>query len=98
MLSIHALNAIQTGFKKIVIQTVDSDVIVTLVHHFKNFLTLNENVKIVALRSGKSFQLVTINSMSVSLRPNLSNGLPLIYYFSECDTTSSFYRKGKTSI
>ena len=98
MLSIHALNAIQTGFKKIVIQTVDSDVIVTLVHHFKNFLTLNENVKIVAFRSGKSFQLVTINSMSVSLRPNLSNGLPLIYYFSGCDTTSSFYRKGKTSI
>ena len=39
---IHALNAIQSGFKKIPIQTVDTDPIVLLVHHSKNFLTLND--------------------------------------------------------
>lgn len=43
--AIHALNGIYPGFQKIVIQTIDTDVIVVLVHHFKNVQTLNENVK-----------------------------------------------------
>lgn len=43
--AIHALNGIYPGFQKMVIQTIDTDVIVVLVHHFKNVQTLNENVK-----------------------------------------------------
>lgn len=42
--------------------------------------------------------MLSINSMYVSIGPNLSNVLPLINSFSGCDTTSSFYRKVKKSI
>ena len=79
------------------IRIVDTDVIVILIGKLPHLLTVNSDANIwVAFGTGKNFVFWHINTICCSnLGEEKSIALPLFHSFTGCDTTSSFYRRGK---
>jgi hypothetical protein len=96
---IHIIHALENNFNKIMVRTVDSDILVILLGHFENLRTKCESIKLVlAFGVGKDYVLFNINETFASIGAEVSASLPFFHALSGCDTTSSFHRKGKKAM
>ena len=93
---LHLIDAVQNGFERICIRTVDSDVICIIIAHFERLLQLNSKIQIsVSFATGKDLRLLDINAMVSANSPDMQRYILMFHTFTGCDTTSFFYWKGK---
>ena len=95
---VHVIDSWEEGFKKILICTVDTDIIVILM---VLFYSIRENYQAVdtwvAFGTGKLFCHYHINNLSRLLGREQSCCLPPFHAFTGCDSTSSFFGKTKNT-
>ena len=93
-LCVHLQDAMKKGARKVLVRTVDTDVIGI----FFELQKLYPGLDIwVAFGMGKNFRHYHINTICQSLGEEKCTGLPLYHSFTGCDTTSQFLGKGKKS-
>ena len=89
---LHAADGSQQGFKRIVIRTVDTDVVVLAVSLASRIGC--ENL-CVAFGTGKSFRYLNVSAIANMLGTEKCDTLPAFHALTGCDTTSCFASKGK---
>lgn len=95
---VHVLHALEAGLTTIVVRTVDTDVVIILVGKFHDMYLRNPQAEIwVAFGMGTHFSFISINDICFALGDLRSRALPVFHAFTGCDTTSTFYNKGKKS-
>ena len=93
---VHILHAVQSGAKKIMVRSVDTDVLVILISQFFYIHHICADIDLwIAFGTGKDFCYYSINSIAFTLGERISNALPMFFTLTGCDSTSSFFRKGK---
>ena len=98
---VHILHAIQQGAKKIIVQTVDTDVLVILINLLFYLQLICSDVDIwVAFGVGKDYCFYSINHIVLNIGEKTSQAHPMFHVSTKCDTstTSSFYKKGKKCV
>ena len=82
--------------RKIMIRTVDTDVIVILIGHFYSIVDHYPDADLwIAFGTGKHFLYYHLNTICGRLGREQSPCLPPFHAFTGCDSTSSFYGKTK---
>ena len=96
---IHVLHAIQAEqTKSVLVRTVDTDVIVILIGKFNKLRAIQPDLELwVGFGTGRNFSFLSINNICASLGEAHSRSLPVFHALTGCDTTSTFYGKGKKS-
>ena len=95
---VHLYHALAQGAKTIKVHTVDTDVIVILVGKYHHILTNYPQTDIwVAFGKGDYFCLKSISTICTTLGEDMSKALPIFHALTGCDTTSTFFGKGKKS-
>ena len=91
---VHAKNMAESGHRKIMIKTVDTDVIIIAIAVFHELL-LEELW--IEFGTGKDRRWFPIHEYASRLGEQICSGILFWYAFTGCDTTSSFAGRGKTS-
>ena len=91
---LHLADAAREGFHRILLRTVDTDVVVLAVAAAAK-LNLQELWE--AFGTGKHFRYIPIHEIAVSLGPQKSQALPIFHAYTGCDTVSSFSTRSKKS-
>ena len=95
---VHLQHAVDTGAQKILIRTVDTDVVVLLIGQLPTLLRSHPHIEVwVAFGMGKGFCHYNINAVCQHLGEDTARALPLFHAFTGSDTTSCFLEKGKKS-
>ena len=95
---LHVLDALKKGASKIMISTVDTDVVIILVGIFSYLESLHAGLDIwIEFGKGKHLRYYQVNSIFNALGSDLSRALPFFHALTGCDTTSHFAGKGKRS-
>ena len=95
---VHLNDALEKGARKVLIRTVDTDVIVILAGIFFELQSRYSNLDIwLAFGTGKNFRYFHLNTVCQSLGKGKWKGLPFFHAFTGCDTTSQFFGKAKKS-
>ena len=95
---VHVIDSLEKEFNKILIHTVDTDIIVILMGYFHSIRENYQAADIwVAFSTGKSFSHYHINYLCRLLGREQSCCLPPFYAYTGCDSTSSFFGKTKNS-
>ena len=96
---LHVQDALQQGYKKILLRTVDTDVLV-LAAAFLQQITEGEHLDLwVAFGTGNHFQYIVAHEIATKLGPEVSKALPVFHAFTGCDTVSFFGgREKKTAL
>ena len=89
---LHVEDAVKEGHTKILIRTVDTDVLVLAVAMAQR---LNITELWVSFGTGKCFWHLTAHEMARGLGPDRSIALPMFHAFTSCDTVSAFCGRGK---
>ena len=87
---LHAKQAAQEGHRKIVIKTVDTDVVVIAISLFRSFQIDELSIEFGV---GKSKRWLPIHTYSQNLGQDTCSGLLFWYAFTGCDTVSAFFEK-----
>jgi hypothetical protein len=93
-LILHCLHASKCGLKRIIIRTVDTDVVVLAVSFFDS---LGVDKLWVHFGVGKNSRFIAVHELVAVLGPQKSSVLPLFHALTGCDTVSCFAGKGKKS-
>lgn len=91
-LLLHAADAAKCGFEKLMLRTVDTDVVVLAIAFFHE-LPLSELW--VAFGVGKHLRYMPVHVTASSMGQQKSKALLAFHSFTECDQTSSFASIGK---
>ena len=89
---LRAADAAKNGLKKIMLRTVDTDVVVIAVSTFQD-LGLSELW--IAFGVGKHFRYIAAHEIASTLGQQKSRALSAFNAFTGCDQTSSFKHIGK---
>ncbi|MES9881863.1 MAG: hypothetical protein ABW185_13375 [Sedimenticola sp.] len=89
---LHVADASRQGHSKVLVRTVDSDVVVIGISMFQH-LRLEELW--IDFGTGKSHRHIPVHTIVQNLGPEKCCALPLFHSYTGCDTTSSFYGIGK---
>ena len=91
---LHLADAVSKDFQKILLRTVDTDVVVLSVAAAAK---LDIQELWVAFGTGKNFKYMPIHEIVASIGPSKSQALPMFhaYTVTGCDTVSSFATRGK---
>ena len=93
---VHTFHALAEGAKSIQIRTVDTDVLVILLSKFYDLQQICPEIELcVAFGVGKDYRLYSVNALYASVGRRTSQAMPMFHAFTGCDTTSTFFRKGK---
>ena len=91
---VHAADAVKSGHRRILIRTVDTDVVVLAVWMAQELHEAVDELWL-AIGTGKSFRYIAAHKLAVSLGPDKSKALPVFHAITGCDTVSSFAGRGK---
>ena len=91
-LYIHAADMSKKGFKKVMIRSVDSDIVVLAVSIYQE---MEFEEMWVEYGVGKNKRFVSVHSIASSIGPFKCRALPLFHAITGCDTVSAFKHKGK---
>ncbi|XP_078356726.1 uncharacterized protein LOC144641563 [Oculina patagonica] len=95
---VHVKDALAKGGRSVLVRTVDTDVVVILIAQFHMLSsTWPGSTFWVTFGMGKTFQLLSVNSICDYLGEEKCRALPFSHAFTGCDTTSAFLGKGKKS-
>ena len=89
---LHFADVVKEGFRKILLRTVNTGVVVLAV---AGAAKLNIEELWVAFGTAKRFRYIPAHEIAVSLGPDMSQALPMFHAYTGCDTVSSFYTRGK---
>ena len=89
---LHLADAVNDGFQKILLRTVDTDVVVLAIAAAAN---LDIQELWVAFGVGHQFRFIPAHSIAEFLGQEKSKALPLFHAYTGCDTVSSFNTRGK---
>ena len=94
---LHAADAVENGDRKILLRTVDTDVLVLTVAVFHQLLNPpDEELQLwVAFGTGINLKYIAAHTIANQLGPERSKALPGFHGFTGCDTVSSFAGRGK---
>ena len=90
---LHASHAANHGHHKILIKTVDTDVVVLAVSVAQGLQP--EDELWLAFGTGKSFRYLAAHKIAAGLGPEKAQALPMFHALTGCDTVSSFAGHGK---
>ena len=93
-LIIHASECGKNGIRKMMIRTVDTDVVVLAIVYFSQ-MSLNELW--IAFGSGKQFRYIPVHEIVNILGEEKSKVLHIFHAFTGCDQTSAFQGRGKNT-
>ena len=89
---LHAKDAAEKGHRRIMLRTVDTDVVVLAV----STVVSMENTQLwIAFGTGKHLRYIPAHEIATSLGAEKAQSLPMFHAFTGCDTVSSFAGKGK---
>ena len=88
----HMADAVKKGFRKILLCTVDTDVVVVAVAAAAK---LDIQELWVAFGTAKKCRYIPVHDISLPLGPDKSQALPIFHAYTGCDTVSSFNTQGK---
>ena len=91
---LHVQDASKEGNRRVLVRTVDTDVVVLAVSLFN---TLDIDKLWVAYGVGKHFKYIAAHEVAASLGPKIASCLPIFHALTGCDTVSFFHGKGKKS-
>lgn len=91
---LHCQHASVHGMKYVMISTVDSDVLVLVVHFFDK---LNFTELWIKFGVGINKKCLAVHEIATSLGPEICLGLTFFHAWTGCDTTSAFENHGKKS-
>ena len=89
---LHAADGVMQGLKRIIIKTVDTDVVVLAVSQAS---MLRCEKQYIAFGAGKFFRYIDTTSIAETLGAQKCKALPAFHALTGCDTTSSFAGRGK---
>ena len=89
---LHAANCAENGHKNILIRTVDSDVVLLAIAFFHK---LSAEKLFVSFGTGKNFKIILAHEIAEILGHHKFQALLFFHAITGCETTSSFYGKGK---
>ena len=89
---VHLADAVNKGYKKILVRTVDTDVVVLAVAAAAK---VDIEELWIAFGTAKSFRHIPAHEIAKSLGPSKSIALPMFHAYTGCDMVSSFGTKGK---
>ena len=94
---IHAADAIQSGFTKIIVRSVDTDVLVLAVALVQKLQALaSESIQLwVAFGTGEHLRYLAAHEIANTFTNNAALALPAFQTFTGCNTVSCFYGKNK---
>ena len=92
---LHMVDANQMGHKKILIRTVDTDVVVLAVSMARTIH--EENELWIAFGNGNGCRYLAAHQIAKGLGPEKAQALPMFHSLTGCATTSSFAGHGKKS-
>ena len=81
--------------EQILVKSVDTDVLILLIHYFNSIPDLKKNQIYVQLGHGPKSRCVNINIAVDNLGQKICSCLLAIHCLTGCDTTSAFYKIGK---
>ena len=91
---LHVFHAVNSGYNKIMIRTVDTDVVVLAI----NFQQRHPVMELwVVFGTGKNLRYIAVHELVSSLGPERAQGILFFRAFTGCDTVSSFGGHGKKS-
>ena len=89
---LHAKDAAEKGHRRIMLRTVDTDVVVLAV----STVVSMENTQLwMAFSTGKHLRYIPAHEIATSFGAEKAQALPMFHAFTGCDTVSSFAGKGK---
>lgn len=91
---LHLADAVNQGSKKVLLRTVDTDVVVLAV---AAAVQINIQELWVAFGTGRNLRYIPAHEIATSLGPDKSRALPVFHAYTGCDTVSFFSTKGKKS-
>ena len=89
---VHMADAVNKGYKKILIRTVDTEVVVLAV---AAAVKVDSEELWIAFGTAKNFRHIPAHEIARSLGPRKSIALPMFHAYTGCDMVSSFGTKGK---
>ena len=96
---LHAADAVQCGYSKILLRTVDTDVVVLAIAFVEQLQELQDDFKMIEIwvgfGTGTHFRYIAAHEIARTLKPQVSRALPFFHAFTGCDSVSCFYGKGK---
>lgn len=94
---LHAADAVQEDYRKIVLRTVDTDVLVLAIA-FAGILQEQQLQQVevwVGMGTGSHFRYLAAHEISNKLGSGMSKALPVFHAFTGCDTVSCLAWRGK---
>eukprot|EP00058_Branchiostoma_floridae_P011619 XP_002597107.1 hypothetical protein BRAFLDRAFT_76362 [Branchiostoma floridae] len=89
---VHVADAANEGFRRILVRSVDTDVVVLAVATVQQLASIE---LWIAFGTGKDFRYIAAHEISQTLGPQKSLALPVFHAFTGCDTVSQFSHIGK---
>ena len=80
---VHVADAVQRGLTKVLLQTVDTDVVVIAIAVSQ---TLSTSELWIAFGVGKNLRFLPVHEIASSLGPEKSKALPMFHAITGCDT------------
>ena len=78
-------DAMNCGFKSLMIRTVDTDVVALAVAHYQGLP--NTEQLWISFGTGKDFRYIPIHAIASALCPQMTKGLVFFHAFTGCDVT-----------
>ena len=91
-LFLHMADAVKKGHKRLLLRTVDTDVVVIAIATLSK---IEPDELWVAFGTGGNFRVIAIHEVAAALGPRKSSTLPMFHALTGCDTVSSFAGIGK---
>ncbi|KAK3731849.1 hypothetical protein QZH41_020219, partial [Actinostola sp. cb2023] len=92
---LHVQDAVQHGYEKIMLRTVDTDVLILAVAVLSQLSEHARPELWLAFGTGNHLRYIAAHEISSSLGPQTSKALPVFHAFTGCDTVSCFGGRGK---
>ena len=89
---LHVYIASQCGYRKVMVRTIDTDVVVLAVSKMQD---IDVDELWIAFGTGKHFRYLAIHGIAAQLGPQKAKALPMLHALTGCDTVSFFSGKGK---
>ena len=93
-LLLHVAQGIRCDFDKVIIRTVDTDVVILSIANFHN---LGPTELWISFGAGKHHRYIPAHQIAVNVGEEKCRALTIFHAFTGCDTVSAFSGKGKKS-
>ena len=90
--SVHEADAVQKGFQKVMVHTVDTDVVVLGIAMFNQ---IGADELWLAFGTRSNFRYIPVHDVVAGMDPRICATLPVFHALTGCDTVSAFSGRGK---